>query len=147
MWRSQKEAEAEQKGLPLLATSGDRAFRRACSARSGASCDAFQEIAISQNTSLAVVAPGIAEALLGHGLGLLAAIPAVIFYNKLSSDSRQPRLAATKALPTSSPPFCPGSWTDGRPLSRNPTGPAPGVGAAAGAHARCRRSTSRPSWT
>ena len=48
---------------------------------------AFEEIAISQNTSLAVVAPGIAEALLATGLGLLAAIPAVIFYNKLSADS------------------------------------------------------------
>jgi biopolymer transport protein TolQ len=47
----------------------------------------FQEIAISGNTSLAVVAPGIAEALLATGLGLLAAIPAVIFYNKLSSDA------------------------------------------------------------
>jgi biopolymer transport protein TolQ len=47
----------------------------------------FQEIAISGNTSLAVVAPGIAEALLATGLGLLAAIPAVIFYNKLSNDA------------------------------------------------------------
>ena len=44
-------------------------------------------IAAQQNTNLAVVAPGIAEALLATGLGLLAAIPAVIFYNKLSSDS------------------------------------------------------------
>ncbi|MEX1661637.1 protein TolQ [uncultured Thioclava sp.] len=48
---------------------------------------AFQEIAISQNTSLAVVAPGISEALVATALGLLAAIPAVIFYNKLSSDA------------------------------------------------------------
>ena len=48
---------------------------------------AFEEIAISQNTSLAVVAPGIAEALVATALGLLAAIPAVIFYNKLSADS------------------------------------------------------------
>lgn len=48
---------------------------------------AFEQIAISQNTNLAVVAPGIAEALLSTGLGLLAAIPAVIFYNKLSADS------------------------------------------------------------
>ena len=47
----------------------------------------FQEIAISGQSSLAVVAPGIAEALLATGLGLLAAIPAVIFYNKLSSDA------------------------------------------------------------
>lgn len=49
--------------------------------------NAFEEIALAQNTNLAVVAPGIAEALLATGLGLLAAIPAVIFYNKLSSDS------------------------------------------------------------
>ena len=48
---------------------------------------AFQQIAGTQNTSLAVVAPGIAEALLATGLGLLAAIPAVIFYNKLARDA------------------------------------------------------------
>ncbi|OCX65886.1 protein TolQ [Thioclava sp. SK-1] len=48
---------------------------------------AFEEIAISQNTSLAVVAPGISEALVATALGLLAAIPAVIFYNKLSTDA------------------------------------------------------------
>ncbi|KEP68271.1 biopolymer transporter ExbB [Thioclava dalianensis] len=48
---------------------------------------AFEEIAISQNSSLAVVAPGISEALVATALGLLAAIPAVIFYNKLSSDA------------------------------------------------------------
>ena len=48
---------------------------------------AFIEIAKMQNTNLAVVAPGIAEALLATGLGLLAAIPAVVFYNKLSADS------------------------------------------------------------
>ncbi|GFE65383.1 protein TolQ [Litoreibacter roseus] len=48
---------------------------------------AFEEIAIAQNTNLAVVAPGIAEALVATALGLLAAIPAVIFYNKLSADA------------------------------------------------------------
>ncbi len=47
----------------------------------------FQAIDGSKNTSLAVVAPGIAEALLATAIGLLAAIPAVIAYNKLSSDS------------------------------------------------------------
>lgn len=47
---------------------------------------AFEEIALAQSTNLAVVAPGIAEALLATGLGLLAAIPATIFYNKLSDD-------------------------------------------------------------
>ena len=47
----------------------------------------FQAIAVSKNTNLAVVAPGIAEALFATALGLLAAIPAVIFYNKFSADS------------------------------------------------------------
>ena len=49
--------------------------------------NAFTEIAAMQSTNLAVVAPGIAEALLSTALGLLAAIPATIFYNKLSDDS------------------------------------------------------------
>ena len=48
--------------------------------------DSFQSIAASKNTSLAVVAPGIAESLFATALGLVAAIPAVIAYNKLSSD-------------------------------------------------------------
>jgi len=47
----------------------------------------FQAIAASKNTSLAVVAPGIAEALFATALGLLAAIPAVVFYNKFQGDS------------------------------------------------------------
>lgn len=49
----------------------------------------FQSIAISRNTSLAIVAPGIAEALFATALGLLAAIPAVVAYNKFSSDSKK----------------------------------------------------------
>jgi biopolymer transport protein TolQ len=48
--------------------------------------NSFQSIAASKNTSLVVVAPGIAEALFATALGLVAAIPAVIFYNKISSD-------------------------------------------------------------
>ena len=51
--------------------------------------NSFQSIAISRNTSLAIVAPGIAEALFATALGLLAAIPAVIAYNKFTSDSRK----------------------------------------------------------
>ena len=51
--------------------------------------NSFAAIAGMQNTNLAVVAPGIAEALLATGLGLLAAIPAVIFYNKLSADANR----------------------------------------------------------
>jgi biopolymer transport protein TolQ len=49
----------------------------------------FQSIAISRNTSLAIVAPGIAEALFATALGLLAAIPAVVAFNKFSSDSKK----------------------------------------------------------
>ena len=51
--------------------------------------NSFQSIAISRNTSLAIVAPGIAEALFATALGLLAAIPALIPYNKFSSDSKK----------------------------------------------------------
>ena len=47
--------------------------------------NSFQAIGITKNTSLAVVAPGIAEALFATALGLIAAIPAVIAYNKISS--------------------------------------------------------------
>ena len=48
--------------------------------------NSFQSIAVSKSTNLAVVAPGIAEALFATAIGLLAAIPAVIFYNKFSTD-------------------------------------------------------------
>ena len=51
--------------------------------------NSFQSIAISRNTSLAIVAPGIAEALFATALGLLAAIPAVVAFNKFTSDSRK----------------------------------------------------------
>ena len=51
--------------------------------------NSFQSIAISRNTSLAIVAPGIAEALFATALGLLAAVPAVIAYNKFNNDSRK----------------------------------------------------------
>jgi len=51
--------------------------------------NSFQSIAISRNTSLAIVAPGIAEALFATALGLLAAIPAVVAYNKFTSDSKK----------------------------------------------------------
>ena len=51
--------------------------------------NSFQSIAVSRNTSLAIVAPGIAEALFATALGLLAAIPAVIAYNRFNSDSKK----------------------------------------------------------
>ncbi|TDK51777.1 protein TolQ [Antarcticimicrobium luteum] len=82
-----KEAEAMQKGLPVLATVGSTAPFVGLFGTVWGIMHAFIGIAEQQNTNLAVVAPGIAEALLATGLGLLAAIPAVIFYNKLSADS------------------------------------------------------------
>jgi biopolymer transport protein TolQ len=74
-------------GLNFLATTGATAPFVGLFGTVWGIMRAFQEIAISGQSSLAVVAPGIAEALLATGLGLLAAIPAVIFYNKLSSDA------------------------------------------------------------
>lgn len=74
-------------GLPFLATVGSTAPFIGLFGTVWGIKTAFEEIAISQNTSLAVVAPGIAEALVATALGLLAAIPAVVFYNKLSADS------------------------------------------------------------
>ena len=82
-----KEAEKLQSGLTVLATVGSSAPFIGLFGTVVGIMNAFFEIAEQQNTNLAVVAPGIAEALLATGLGLLAAIPAVIFYNKLSADS------------------------------------------------------------
>ena len=82
-----KEAEALQAQLPVLATVGSTAPFVGLFGTVWGIMNAFIEIAEQQNTNLAVVAPGIAEALLATGLGLLAAIPAVIFYNKLSADA------------------------------------------------------------
>ena len=82
-----KEAESLQNGLPIRASIGSTAPFIGLFGTVWGIMHAFVEIAEQQNTNLAVVAPGIAEALLATGLGLLAAIPAVIFYNKLSADS------------------------------------------------------------
>lgn len=84
-----KEAERLQKGLTVLATVGSSAPFIGLFGTVIGIMNAFIEIAAQQNTNLAVVAPGIAEALLATGLGLLAAIPAVIFYNKLNADSER----------------------------------------------------------
>ena len=83
----QKETEELQSGLTILATVGSTAPFIGLFGTVWGIMNAFIEIGQSQSTSLAVVAPGIAEALLATGLGLLAAIPAVIFYNKLSADA------------------------------------------------------------
>jgi biopolymer transport protein TolQ len=82
-----KESEALQSGLSVLATVGSTAPFVGLFGTVWGIMHAFIGIAAAQNTNLAVVAPGIAEALLATALGLLAAIPAVIFYNKLSADS------------------------------------------------------------
>jgi biopolymer transport protein TolQ len=82
-----KQSETLQSGLTVLATVGSSAPFIGLFGTVVGIMNAFIEIAEQQNTNLAVVAPGIAEALLATGLGLLAAIPAVIFYNKLSADS------------------------------------------------------------
>ncbi len=82
-----KETENLQRGLTVLATVGSAAPFIGLFGTVIGIMNAFIEIAEQQNTNLAVVAPGIAEALLATGLGLFAAIPAVIFYNKLSADA------------------------------------------------------------
>jgi biopolymer transport protein TolQ len=81
-----KATENLTRGLPFLATVGSTAPFVGLFGTVWGIKVAFEQIAISQNTSLAVVAPGIAEALVATALGLLAAIPAVIFYNKLCTD-------------------------------------------------------------
>jgi len=82
-----KETDELQKGLPILATIGSTAPFVGLFGTVWGIMNAFIEIAAQQNTNLAVVAPGIAEALMATALGLLAAIPAVIFYNKYSADA------------------------------------------------------------
>ncbi|MEM0937479.1 MAG: protein TolQ [Pseudomonadota bacterium] len=82
-----RESEQLTGGLGFLATVGSTAPFVGLFGTVWGIKHSFEQIAIAQNTNLAVVAPGIAEALLATGLGLLAAIPAVIAYNKLSSDS------------------------------------------------------------
>ena len=83
----QKEAEDLQKNLAVLATVGSVAPFVGLFGTVWGIMHAFIEIAQQGNTSLVVVAPGIAEALLATGLGLLAAIPAVVAFNKLQADS------------------------------------------------------------
>ncbi len=87
-----RETERLNQGLTFLATVGSTAPFVGLFGTVWGIKNTFESIAMQQNTSLAVVAPGIAEALVATALGLLAAIPAVIFYNKLSGDAD--RLAA-----------------------------------------------------
>lgn len=84
-----RESESLNTGLSFLATTGSTAPFIGLFGTVWGIKHSFEQIAISQNTNLAVVAPGIAEALLATGVGLVAAIPAVVFYNKLNSDSER----------------------------------------------------------
>ncbi|MFY9240439.1 MAG: protein TolQ [Roseovarius sp.] len=81
-----KESEGLQSGLSILATVGSTAPFIGLFGTVWGIMHSFIGIAEAGNTNLAVVAPGIAEALLATALGLMAAIPAVVFYNKLSAD-------------------------------------------------------------
>ncbi|MBU6305985.1 MAG: MotA/TolQ/ExbB proton channel family protein, partial [Proteobacteria bacterium] len=84
-----KEMEIVEKKLTFLATVGSTTPFIGLFGTVWGIMNSFQSIAISKNTSLAIVAPGIAEALFATALGLLAAIPAVVAYNKFTSDSRK----------------------------------------------------------
>ena len=86
---SDREIKQIEKNFTFLATVGSTAPFIGLFGTVWGIMNSFQSIAISRNTSLAIVAPGIAEALFATALGLLAAIPAVIAYNKFSSDSKK----------------------------------------------------------
>ncbi len=83
----EKQISKISKGYTFLATVGSTAPFIGLFGTVWGIMNSFQSIAISRNTSLAIVAPGIAEALFATALGLLAAIPAVIAYNKFNNDS------------------------------------------------------------
>jgi biopolymer transport protein TolQ len=83
----EKQMSKITKGFTFLATVGSTAPFIGLFGTVWGIMNSFQSIAISRNTSLAIVAPGIAEALFATALGLLAAIPAVIAYNKFNYDS------------------------------------------------------------
>ena len=83
----EKQISKISKGFTFLATVGSTAPFIGLFGTVWGIMNSFQSIAISRNTSLAIVAPGIAEALFATALGLLAAIPAVIAYNKFNNDS------------------------------------------------------------
>jgi biopolymer transport protein TolQ len=84
-----KEIKSIEKHFTFLATVGSTAPFIGLFGTVWGIMNSFQSIAISRNTSLAIVAPGIAEALFATALGLLAAIPAVVAYNKFNSDSKK----------------------------------------------------------
>tara|TARA_B100002052_G_scaffold279996_1_gene287728 strand:+ start:20 stop:739 length:720 start_codon:yes stop_codon:yes gene_type:complete len=81
-----KEVEIIEKNLTFLATAGSTAPFIGLFGTVWGIMNSFKSIAVAQNTNLSVVAPGIAEALFATALGLFVAIPAVVAYNKISSD-------------------------------------------------------------
>ena len=83
----EKQMSKISKGFTFLATVGSTAPFIGLFGTVWGIMNSFQSIAISRNTSLAIVAPGLAEALFATALGLLAAIPAVVAYNKFNYDS------------------------------------------------------------
>ena len=85
----EKQMSKIDKGFIFLATVGSTAPFIGLFGTVWGIMNSFQSIAISRNTSLAIVAPGIAEALFATALGLLAAIPAVIAYNKFNTESNR----------------------------------------------------------
>ncbi len=85
----EKQMSKVDKGFTFLATVGSTAPFIGLFGTVWGIMNSFQSIAISRNTSLAIVAPGIAEALFATALGLLAAIPAVVAYNKFNNDSKK----------------------------------------------------------
>ena len=85
----EKQMNTIEKSYTFLATVGSTAPFIGLFGTVWGIMNSFQSIAISRNTSLAIVAPGIAEALFATALGLLAAIPAVVAYNKFNSDSKR----------------------------------------------------------
>ena len=84
-----KQVKIIEKNFTFLATIGSTAPFIGLFGTVWGIMNSFQSIAVSRNTSLAIVAPGIAEALFATALGLLAAIPAVVAYNKFNSDSKR----------------------------------------------------------
>ena len=85
----EQQMERIEKSYTFLATVGSTAPFIGLFGTVWGIMNSFQSIAISRNTSLAIVAPGIAEALFATALGLLAAIPAVVAYNKFNSDAKK----------------------------------------------------------
>ena len=81
-----RELAKSERGMTVLATIGSASVFVGLFGTVWGIMNSFRAIAVSQNTNLAVVAPGIAEALFATALGLIAAIPATVFYNKFTSD-------------------------------------------------------------